>query len=318
MKKITKLCALGLVLLLAGAAVFAIGFALGDFSVDSLSNSTYVMETYTSPSTEINSIKIELNNSDIKIVRSDDAEVITVEYPNYYNRRGNSLEECFIKDEGGEFSLEEVKIKNVIFSLFYTNHGTVTLTLPAALTPTLTLTTDTGDVILIEGADTRYESIFINSDTADVTVTDKINVNGKLAIETDTGDIKLGTVNTQKLSLETNTGDITLKGGNARDGVEINVDTGDVELEADLITSVLVIDSDTGDLELSDGTVIANEIYIETDTGDIEILLFGDYVDYQVMLDIRPSNVNINPSNGGPKKLSISSDTGDATVYFTE
>ena len=99
MKKITKLCALGLVLLLAGAAVFAIGFALGDFSVDSLSNSTYVMETYTSPSTEINSIKIELNNSDIKIVRSDDAEVITVEYPNYYNRRGNSLEECFIKDE---------------------------------------------------------------------------------------------------------------------------------------------------------------------------------------------------------------------------
>lgn len=122
----------------------------------------------------------------------------------------------------------------------------------------------TGDVVL---AETSCESLLTAGSTGDLSFTD-VTVEGHLAIERSTGDVRLSRCDAATVEIATGTGDVTLSQCDA-DTIEIVTDTGDVT--GTLLTEkTFSAHSGTGDVEVPKNTV-GGVCRITTDTGDIQI-----------------------------------------------
>lgn len=111
------------------------------------------------------------------------------------------------------------------------------------------------------------ESISVSTDTGDVSF--GTVTSDVINIETDTGDVSCGTVNSDGINIETDTGDVSLRGTSVTGVLSVSVKTGDVMINS-VTASSLRIESTTGDVEIKD-TITTAKMSIATDTGEVEI-----------------------------------------------
>ena len=110
----------------------------------------------------------------------------------------------------------------------------------------------------------EYTSLSLETDTGDVMIPETV-VFGTVKIETDTGDVELYGGSPAQVEIETDTGDVTYAKSNPG-AVKINADTGTVRI-ADLAAGDISVENDTGKVKMTDVSCAA--LSIETDTGDV-------------------------------------------------
>lgn len=333
MKRILpKILAIGLVAIILGAIVFAVGLAAAKWDIRKISGITVTEDTYTETGAAQN-INIKLDVTDLTVVFDENADKISLVYPTEKNKKDEVISEFVIDESGNTLNLTQKsnwKRQTILFNFTSTK---ATLTVPAGRIVSLNVKTDTGDV-KIQGNATLTNSS-IETDTGDVSIekidtdtlnikvdTGKITVKGgtatnKISCESNTGDIRFsGNINSDAVEVKTDTGDFKIDGDLTSDTVTAETDTGDVEIRGNLTASLINIDTDTGDVESEHCVIDSARIIITTDTGDVEITVAGNPPDYQVMLDIGTGDSNIKPNLTGTRLLSFESDTGDLTVRF--
>ena len=327
MKKMFKtLCMLSGIFIIIGAVVFSIGFLGSDLKFKNLSHLTTKAYAYTesvqTAGTEIDKITIAYeSNANVRIIFSDTATEISASYERVMTKNGKSAGTVTLTDTDGHLQIKETrswkeKFRAQTWSNIFAQVN-VNVTLPADRTYEIAIYTDTGDVSF-EGAACHLTSLTIIGDTTDIYLqnTDIVCVdNAKL--ETDTGDIKIGTLTAKNVSIETDTGDVELKGDLFAETLQIECDTGDCEIFGNLTAKNVRIETDTGDVEMEDNAILDSErIVIETDTGDVGVKLAGTLLDYSIYVSVDTGKCNVSSLEAGARKLTINVDTGDVYVAF--
>ena len=112
-----------------------------------------------------------------------------------------------------------------------------------------------------------YEYLDINFCTPKITVYLEKSVYGNISLETDTGNILLDNIiATGKLATETETGNVNFEACDASEAF-IKTDTGNVLLDDVITTGKLAIETDTGNVSFE--ACDASEAFIKTDTGNV-------------------------------------------------
>lgn len=306
------------VLILAGCIIFgiamsALGWDFGKLSTDKYVFSThYVAESYTAISVDgstaaINLIPSEDDTTRVELYDKEEKEysvfvksgVLTVEIESrpWYADIGINLEDPMIN-----------------------------LYIPEGKYTTLTVKTDTGDVIIPESY--SFESIDISADTADVLCS--ASSDELIKIHTSTGDVKLDgltaggidvTVSTGKIKLtnvisngaasfKVSTGDIFLTDFSSK-SLASTGSTGDVNLKNVLVEGKMEIERTTGDVTLTSSD--AESIMIKTDTGDVSGTLLTEKI-FSVSTNTGKRDVP-NTHSGG--LCEIKTTTGDIKIKLT-
>ena len=321
MRKLLKIfCLAGLVLVLAGGAVFGVGMIFAKGDLKALSHLKSVEYTYAeSAENPIESIEIDYDcDADIYVDFSDTAEKVSVQYAGLQTKRNKPASKLTLSDANGALKIvERTKLVGKLNGFSFATQTKVVVTLPSDRTYSLVLDMDTGDITLKGNANVK--NLRLSTDTGDIdTENAVITCEGGMEIDVDTGDVELGTFTTKSLIIESDTGDINLKNGTASEKIELSTDTGDMEIEGLLTAKEIVIETDTGDCETDGGCLDADVIRLEADTGDIEVNLAGLQSDYAIYVDKDTGECNVSSQEGGERKLFIETDTGDIYVSFAE
>ena len=198
--------------------------------------------------------------------------------------------------------------------------------LPQKMYSSLTVDTDTGDVIIPKGME--FGKAEIKGDTSDISCL--ADVRDSIEIKCSTGGVvlggKLGTA-----AVTTSTGDIDIMSADSTGDIRINTDTGDVTMK-NVKCSALNLESTTGDQTLTDvvasgdmniksttgGVVFENSdagsITVNTNTGDVTGTLLTEKT---FSTGTSTGDVSVpNPSSGG--KCEIKTSTGDITISISK
>lgn len=129
-----------------------------------------------------------------------------------------------------------------------------------------------------------------------------------LTVSGQTGDVEILGVTFKAAEIGLNTGDISVEGVKS-ESLTASVDTGDIEIQGKLMGTTSVT-SETGDIEID--TSLAKAEYaleVSTATGDLELVEDGKTVaEFEESEEIT--------QEGGPHKITVSSDTGDVKLTF--
>lgn len=132
----------------------------------------------------------------------------------------------------------------------------------------LELITSSGEVQLSNVRLTGNDSVYLKSDTGDVSFHEVTA--GGVKMEIETGDVELTMVLvTGELRIEVDTGDVDVKRSDAG-SIYLETDTGDVEMEL-LSGKVYSVEADTGDVTYPDHDKNGGTCHVTTDTGDVRI-----------------------------------------------
>ena len=338
MKKLfSRLLAIGIILLIIGGIVFVIGFAISGFNYNKLSSVKVVEGSFTeSADAPIDKIEILFNTTDITVKFDDLASEISVSYQTLADRNDKAITTITATVNSGKLTVKEDYARKI--HLFpFTPSTQTTVTIPASRVISLVSDVDTADITVIGTA--TLQSVVFKTDTGDVNTKDAVIKSlTSFSIETDTGDARLGKIDTPSLSIETDTGYTALTEDVVTDVANLEVDTGDIavmksltankiQLELDtadlkikgkIKTSSLFIDLSTGDIESDNGVIDAESIVIDGGTGDVEMTLFGKLSDYTVTINQGTGDSNIKNQGGGSRTLNITLSTGDVDVDFKE
>ena len=329
-KRILKFAALFIVI---GIVVAAVGFAVSGFDFRNLSSNTYETHyAYFTAAKDVDRIVLDFDTTDITVEYTPDADKISITYETQHTKSGDALTKVIEKNENGVISFTEERSWRASVNFFDFHEMKASVTLPEDFATALEIETDTGD-ILIKGAkvdsrvklstdtgdvrieDSAFSDISVEVDTGDVFIR-KAKLSGAFRLESDTGDATLGDLEANSVSLSADTGDIALKDVKSGTGISIETDTGDVDLNGSIFAKTVDIETDTGDIDGEDTTVDAESIAIRTSTGDAEIRLVGAKSEYEILINVRTGNVNVQSSSGGPRRLSFTSSTGDGEFFF--
>ena len=241
-------------ILLIGAVLFAVGFAMNGFDIWRLSSETRAEASYVITDT-FSSINISSSSADVTVLPSSDGT-------------------CRIDCKETERITHDVKVVNGALTItkrddrnWYQKIGfmpkmKVTVYLPEEEYGNLTAETNTGN-ISIKGS-FIFENVNLECDTGNITF--KNSTAKILKIEADTGNITFKNSTAKILKIEADTGDVKIIDSDA-DEVYIETDTGDVKGHF-LTDKIFRTKSDTGKVRVPKSTV-GGICYIETDTGDI-------------------------------------------------
>ena len=336
MKKLfSRLLALGIILVLIGGIVFVIGFAMSGFNLDKLSSLKVVEGSFTeSADAPIDKIELLFNSTDITVKFDETASEISVVYETLTDKNDKAITTISATVESGKLTVKEACARKInIFPFSKSTKATVTI--PKDRVISLISKVDTGDVTIIGTA--TLQEVSLTADTGDVKTKDAVIKSlTSFFMESDTGDFRLGKIDTPYLHIETDTGYTTFTEDVVADAVEIEVDTGDIrvmkslsankteiemstadlKLFGTLKTTSLFVEFSTGDVEAEDGVIDAESIVMEGRTGDVEATLFGKLSDYTVLINQGTGHSNVKNQEGGPKRLSISLSTGDVEIDF--
>ena len=336
MKKfLPKLLGIGLILILVGGIIFLCGFAASGFKFNKLSSLSVVENTFKESADQpIDTLAIYFNTSDITVVFDDNATEISIVYQTLETKNKDAFTTITPTVESGKLTLKEAFAKRVnVFPIQPKTKTTVTI--PSSREITFFTETDTGDVTFI--GNSAFKSFEFHSDTGYVNAKDAVIKSlSKIFFETDTGDVRLGKIDTPSLSIETDTGDIFIDEGIVSDTTlietetgdvtvtrslasgktEIETNTGDVTFKGNLKTAELTIESTTGDIETDSAVIDADSIEINASTTDVEITLAGKREDYTVTIEQSTGDSNIKNQSGGSRRLNISLSTGDVEIDF--
>lgn len=203
----------------------------------------------------------------------------------------------------------------------------ITVFLPKLAYSTLSISQDTGDIIIPK--DFSFSATQIRSSTGDVDFL--ASVEEALEIKTSTGDINVKYTTSKSLTLIASTGDITVSNVNCHKDINIKLSTGESNL-TDIKCQNLKAQASTGNISLnnvltnekfsvktSTGDVNfdhfdAKEIYIKTDTGNVKGNLLTDKV---FITNTDTGNVDV-PKTVSGGKCEVVTDTGNIKITINE
>ena len=329
-KRILKLAGLFIVI---GIVVALVGFAVSGFDFRNLSSNTYETHyAYFTTAKKIDRIVLDFDTTNITVEYTPDADKISVTYETQHTKNGDALTKVIEKNENGVISFTEERSWRASVNFFDFHEMKASVTLPEDFATELNIETDTGD-ILIKGAEvdsrvklstdtgnikienSAFSDISVEVDTGDVFIKDT-TLSGAFRLEADTGDAALSGLEANSVSLSADTGDVSLKNVRSSTGIDVETDTGDVELNGSIFAKTVGIETDTGDVDGEEATVDAESVAIRTSTGDAEMRLAGAKSEYEILINVRTGRANVQSSSGGPRKLSFTSSTGDGEFYF--
>lgn len=315
---------LGIIVLVVGVALGAIGMSKLNWNFMALDTEVFVDEVYTeADSSGLTEIKTDINTGDFKIVFAETTE-ITVDY-----KKSDRTEYTFTK-ENGVFTVAQ---KYKYFPLKMFNFGTwkidITMTLPIDLYD-INLLVKNGTVSLPSG---NYGDVEISCRNSEINLSginakslklDSRNGKATVAESTSVGDITISTSN-GKIELS----DITAGGNmslNSSNGAVICTKTtaNDIKLyssnqmvKADVLTAKkLDVASKNGKVMLN--SIIADDIKIVASNGSASINIIGDTNDYKKTLSAKNGSISGDTqSHDGDKSLVIDNRNGSIMVSFS-
>ncbi|MBQ7475680.1 MAG: DUF4097 family beta strand repeat protein [Clostridia bacterium] len=273
MKKVFTVVAV--ILLAAGAAVFAYAFAAAGFDFSKLGTAKYETNTYAADG-KFERIVIDAKESDVTLKPSADGKFSVVCFEREKMKHSASVEDGTLRigcDDRREW---------YDFLTFFRKTASMTVYLPAESYESLVIEGDTGSVDIpgdfsFGGIDVRVAvgRVFCGA-----------SASGTIRLKTSTGDVRIGGVKAGEIELFASTGKIEASDVECGTGFSAMVSTGKITI-SDLsckkleskgstgrITLENVTASDAFDIERSTGDVRlddcdANEIRIVTSTGGI-------------------------------------------------
>ena len=168
---------------------------------------------------------------------------------------------------------------------------------------------ENGKLTVESGDRPWYKNIGIFWGRERLTVTLPTPAQGKVNIETDTGDVKIDLLAPESISVSTDTGDVSF-GTVTSDVINIETDTGDVSLRGTSVTGVLSVSVKTGDVMIN--SVTASSLRIESTTGDVEIAKTITTAKMSIATDT--GEVEINGADA--PDIYIHTSTGDVEAAF--
>lgn len=314
-----KALIIALCCIVIGGLGFGITMALNHWNFGLLNTEKTETETFTI-NDDFHSILINSDTEDIEFRLSDDfiCKVVCSEKEN---------EKHVVSVENGTLVIGKTDTRKWYdyIEVFSLESQKITVFLPDNHYDSLTITESTGDIKIPNGL------LFVNGKMTLSTgqVDCSASFEGKLCIETDTGDINLQDLSAKEIELSVTTGHIDAKsvvcsgdinvkvdtGKTCFDGVSCNSiyskgDTGSIVLTKCIADNLISVERSTGDVTFEQSD--AAELDIRTTTGNVSGSLLSDKV-----FIARSSTGQIDvPETITGGKCKISCDTGDIKIVI--
>lgn len=329
---------LGLILLVAGVAVFVGGMTAGGWDFSILNTVRYTQKSYDAEGA-VTSVHIEYSDASIYVEYSETAERVHIDYPVRLNERDEESAQIEITEEGGTLAVIEhvdweknlfqwslgnspaVRVvlpagQNIALDL-YTQNGSVSLNADGEALPSLSLHSNNGS-ISVSGTLTVAEDAAFQTDNGSVNVSG-VSAAGDLTLRTSNGSMRAENISAANMQAKTSSGSMTLKDISATDALTAEAGAGEIELLGDITAKMLTVSASAGDIAMHDGMIDAQEIAMTTELGSIEAegsAFAGAQSDYTVLVSTGMGSSNVSASSGGSRKLTLSTNLGDIRVYF--
>ena len=151
----------------------------------------------------------------------------------------------------------------------------------------------------------EYDEIITKSDTGNIRIK-SINAN-KLDLSTDTGNIHINSINANKLDLSTDTGNLKIVNIKCKNLFSIS-DTGNILLENVIAEEKFKIETESGNVKFKDSD--ASDIFVETDTGNVTGNLLTDKV---IFAESETGDIDV-PKVMADEKCEIITETGNIKI----
>ena len=329
---------LGLILLVAGVAVFVGGMTAGGWDFSILNTVRYTQKSYDAEG-GVTSVHIEYSNAAISVEYSETAETVHIDYPVRLNERGEETAQIEITEKDGALTVIEhvdweknlfqwslgnspaVRVvlpagQNIAIDL-YTQNGSVSLNADGEALPSLSLHSNNGS-ISVSGTLTVAEGAAFQTDNGSVNVSG-VSAAGDLTLRISNGSMRAENISADSLEARSSNGSLRLTDIAAADSLTAKTNNGAIELLGDITAKMLTVSTSAGDIAMHDGMIDAQEIAMTTELGSIEAegsAFAGAQSDYTVLVSTGLGDSNISDSVGGNRKLTLSTGTGDIRVYF--
>lgn len=329
---------LGLILLVAGVAVFVGGMTAGGWDFSILNTVRYTQKSYDAEGA-VTSVHIEYSNAAIAVEYSETAETVHIDYPVRLNERDEESAQIEITEEGGTLAVIEhvdweknlfqwslgnspaVRVvlpagQNIALDL-YTQNGSVSLNADGEALPSLDLHSNNGS-ISVSGTLTVAEDASFQTDNGSVNVSG-VSAAGDLTLRTSNGSMRAENISADSLEARSSNGSLRLTDIAAADSLTAKTAHGSVELFGNVTAKMLTASTSAGDIAMRGGMIDAQEIAMTTELGSIEAegsAFAGAQSDYTVLVSTGLGESNVSDSVGGNRKLTLSTGMGDIRVYF--
>ena len=329
---------LGLILLVAGVAVFVGGMTAGGWDFSILNTVRYTQKSYDAEGA-VTSVHIEYSDASIYVEYSETAERVHIDYPVRLNERDEESAQIEITEEGGTLAVIEhvdweknlfqwslgnspaVRVvlpagQNIALDL-YTQNGSVSLNADGEALPSLSLRSNNGS-ISVSGTLTVAEDAAFQTDNGSVNVSG-VSAAGDLTLRTSNGSMRAENISAANMQAKTSSGSMTLKDISATDALTAEAGAGEIELLGDITAKMLTVSASAGDIAMHDGMIDAQEIAMTTELGSIEAegsAFAGAQSDYTVLISTGMGSSNVSASSGGSRKLTLSTNLGDIRIFF--
>ena len=342
---------LGLILLVAGVAVFVGGMTAGGWDFSILNTVRYTQKSYDAEG-GVTSVHIEYSNAAISVEYSETAETVHIDYPVRLNERGEETAQIEITEKDGALTVVEhvdwqdslfqwdidlfqwdidldfgddsartVRVvlpagQNIALDL-YTQNGSVSLNADGEALPSLSLRSNNGS-ISVSGTLTVAEDAAFQTDNGSVKVSG-VSAAGDLTLRTSNGSMRAENISAANMQAKTSSGSMTLKDISATDALTAEAGAGEIELLGDITAKMLTVSTSAGDIAMHDGMIDAQEIAMTTELGSIEAegsAFAGAQSDYTVLVSTGMGSSNVSASSGGSRKLTLSTNLGDIRIFF--
>lgn len=329
---------LGLILLVAGVAVFVGGMTAGGWDFSILNTVRYTQKSYDAEGA-VTSVHIEYSDASIYVEYSETAERVHIDYPVRLNERDEESAQIEITEEGGTLAVIEhvdweknlfqwslgnspaVRIvlpagQNIALDL-YTQNGSVSLNADGEALPSLSLRSNNGS-ISVSGTLTVAEDAAFQTDNGSVKVSG-VSAAGDLTLRTSNGSMRAENISADSLEARSSNGSLRLADIAAADSLTAKTAHGSVELFGNVTAKMLTASTSAGDIAMRDGMIDAQEIAMTTELGSIEAegsAFAGAQSDYTVLVSTGLGDSNISDSVGGSRKLTLSTNLGDIRIFF--
>lgn len=300
MKRVFIIIAIvGVLLLIVGGAVFAIGMSKLNWDFSALSTTEYSEDVASFAAEEVKEIAVDVGTAKLMFLYSDDDQ-ITVQYFTIKDKKGNLIRKITPVLSEGVLTCKEEGKGYSFMDFDFRREEKVVVKAPADKVLGLSLKISTGEVIFgEEGKERRVSSLSIQSTTGDITLL------GKTVCESD-------------FSSEASTGSLRIKGDVVCGGdASLKSSTGDLDISAYFSAKKITLRTSTGDIE-SSKPLSFESLEAKASTGDIVLRVAGKKEEYSYHYEISTGESNLSSFAMGEKPIDICTSTGDIELYFAE